>query len=122
MVERVRPHVDAAEVGDVERLAPGRTYDIVLCCGVLDFVVDPERAFENLCALCAPGGRLVVLVPRAGLGGLYYRLEKWLVGFDVNVYRREWLVERARRRGLVLRGAHHPLPTNMALMFEAGGP
>jgi SAM-dependent methyltransferase/uncharacterized membrane protein YbhN (UPF0104 family) len=119
MVERVRADVDVAEVADVEALAPARTYDVVICCGVLDFVACPEAAFDNLCRLCAPGGRLVLLVPREGAGGFVYRMEKRLSGIQVNVYRREWLAERARRRGLVLESAHHPLPTNMALLFRA---
>lgn len=118
MVARVEPHVDVAEVADIETFAPPRTYDVVICCGVLDFVTHPERAFDNLCRLCAPGGRLVVLLPRAGAGSLLYLLEKWIHGLLVNVYRRDWLVERARRRGLVLTGARQPLPFNMALLFE----
>jgi SAM-dependent methyltransferase len=118
MVERVLPHVDVAEVADIETYAPRRTYDVVICCGVLDFVARPETAFDNLCHLRAPGGRLVMLLPRAGPGSLIYRLEKRLHGLSVNTYRRDWIVERARRRGLELTGARHPLPYNMALLFE----
>lgn len=121
MVECVRPHVDQAEVADVERLALPRRYDLVLCAGVLEFVTDPARAFENLCALVAPGGRLVVLVPSGGWRSLWYRLEKALLGVHVNAFRPEWLEARAARSGLRL-GAHcRPLPTNIALRFERPG-
>jgi SAM-dependent methyltransferase len=119
MVQRVRPHVDVAEVADIETFTPNRTYDVVICSGVLDFVTQPERAFDNLCRLCAPGGRLVVLLPRAGAGSLIYRLEKRLQRLEVNVYRRARLARWASRRGLVLTGAAHPLPFNMALLFES---
>ncbi len=119
MVERVGPHVDVAEVADIETFAPPRTYDVVICCGVLDFVAHPEQAFDNLCRLCAPGGRLVVLLPRAGAGSLLYLLEKRLSGLGVNIYRREWLMHVARRRGLELTAHRQPLPFNMALLFEA---
>lgn len=118
MVERIGPHVDVAEVADIETFAPQRTYDVVICCGVLDFVARPETAFDNLCRLCAPDGRLVVLLPRAGAGSLLYRLEKCLHGLGVNIYRRDWLIQRARSRGLELTGAQQPLPFNMALLFE----
>jgi SAM-dependent methyltransferase len=118
MIERIEPAVDVAEVADIETFAAPRTYDVVICCGVLDFVAHPETAFENLCRLCAPGGRLVVLLPRAGAGSLIYMLEKRLHGLGVNFYRRDWLIERARRRGLELTDLRQPLPYNMALLFE----
>jgi 2-polyprenyl-3-methyl-5-hydroxy-6-metoxy-1,4-benzoquinol methylase len=118
MIERLRAEVDEATVADLESLSLPRRYDVVLCCGVLDFVTRPEAAFERLCALCAPGGRLVVLVPRAGPGSFPYRFEKRLAGLRVNSYRRAWLAERAARHGLALAAAVHPLPTNQALLFR----
>ncbi len=118
MIERVRPDVDRAEVADLEELPGGGGYDLVLCCGVLDFVILPEPAFATLCRLCLPGGRVVVLVPRRGVAALWYRMEKRAAGLTVNCYDRGWLTERARRHGLVPAGARYPLPTNMALAFE----
>lgn len=122
MVERVRAHVDRAEVGDLDALDPaGRLYDLVLCCGVLDFVDDPSAAFANLARLCAPGGRLVLLLPRAGLGGLLYRLEKRFAGIATQQYRLAWLVERAREVGLALGAVRYPLPWNMVVRLDARG-
>src|SRR5262249_51676494 len=40
-VDRVRPRVAEAVVADVEELSLGRTFDRVVCFGVLDFVRDP---------------------------------------------------------------------------------
>ena len=117
MVERVRPEVDRATVADLETLALPERYDVVLCCGVLEFATRPAAAFEALCRLCAPGGRLIVQVPRAGPGGLLYQLEKWLSGLRVNMYRERWLVERAACQGLVLAAAQRPLPFNQVLLF-----
>jgi SAM-dependent methyltransferase len=119
MVAQVRGRVDRAEVADVEHLSTGRQYDIVLCAGVLDFVASPERAFANLCRLVAPGGRLVLLVPRAGPGGLLYRLEKGRLRVRVNLYRRAWLSRLGAEAGLTLTRWTHPLPFNMVLLFEA---
>jgi SAM-dependent methyltransferase/uncharacterized membrane protein YbhN (UPF0104 family) len=119
MVAQVRGCVDRAEVADVEHLSTGRQYDIVLCAGVLDFVSSPERAFANLCRLVAPGGRLVLLVPRAGPGGLLYRLEKGRLRVRVNLFRRAWLSQRASEAGLTLTRWSYPLPFNMVLLFEA---
>ncbi len=118
MVERVRPHVDTADIADVELLDADRRYDIVLCSGVLEFVADPDTAFANLCRLTAPGGRLIVLVPRACVAGLAYRVEKRFAGIRVNLYTREWLADIAGRFGLTLTVGDHPLPTNMVLRFD----
>jgi SAM-dependent methyltransferase/uncharacterized membrane protein YbhN (UPF0104 family) len=121
MVSAVAARVDEARVGDLEHLDLERQYDCVLAIGVLDFVSEPREAMANLARLVGPGGRLVVLVPRTGLGGLYYRLEKRLSGFDTNLYTVRWLRERGRALGLHLVAARAPLPTNLAVRFDRAG-
>lgn len=118
MVQRLESKVDEAWVGDVEKLQVTSTYDIVICAGVLDFVLDPERAFKNLAALVAPGGRLVVHAPRAGVAGWIYRLEKKALGIEVNLFSLAWFATEARKWGLQLVAYEHPLPTNRVLLFE----
>lgn len=118
MVLRLSDKVDFAEVADIEKLESDRKFDRVVCAGVLDFVMRPEVAFRNLCRLVGPGGRLIVLTPRKGLGGLFYRVEKYFFGIRINLYTRHWLQKIAREHGLSLVDWAHPLPTNMALLFE----
>jgi SAM-dependent methyltransferase/uncharacterized membrane protein YbhN (UPF0104 family) len=118
MVERVRSVADRAFVADLDVLELDRTYDVVLCCGVLEFVSHPEVAFARLCRLCAPGGRVVVLVPRAGAGGILYWLEKRLAGLAVNLYQRRWFDEHGPLHGLTVARVLHPLPTNQVLLLE----
>jgi 2-polyprenyl-3-methyl-5-hydroxy-6-metoxy-1,4-benzoquinol methylase len=118
MVDRVREHVDRADVADLEAFDPGRTYDVVICSGVLDFVPNPEIAFQRLCRLVSRDGRLVVQVPRAGWPGLAYRVEKALHGMRVNLFSRRWFENRARVLGLDLKSWRRPLPTNMVLLLE----
>ncbi|MBI4403190.1 MAG: flippase-like domain-containing protein [Deltaproteobacteria bacterium] len=118
MVKRLEGLVDEAGVADIETFEPVRLYDRVICAGVLDFVLHPELAFMNLCRSVAPGGRLVVLCPRKGPGGLFYRIEKFFFGIKINLFRRDWLANLAGQNGLKLTQYSHPLPTNMALLFE----
>lgn len=118
MVRTVAPLVDEARVGDVERLDLEPAYDCVFAMGILDFVTDPSAAFANLARGVAPGGRLIVLVPRVGLGGAYYRLEKRLSGFDANLYTVRWLRDRGREHGLQLVAASTPLPSNLVVRYE----
>lgn len=118
MVTRIRERIDEAWVADVEKLRLDRTFDRVICAGILDFVSDPEAAFRNLCRLVTPGGRLVLLCPRVGIGGWYYRIEKWYQGFRVNLFRSEWLLAIAEEYDLELVDKRKPLPTNMVLALQ----
>jgi 2-polyprenyl-3-methyl-5-hydroxy-6-metoxy-1,4-benzoquinol methylase len=118
MLSALQGLVDEVRVRDLEALADSGAYDRVICAGVLDFVADPERAFANLCALVAVGGRLVVLAPRRGPGGWLYRVEKLCVGLRVNLYEVEWLISRARQHGLRVTAVGTPLPGNMVIAAD----
>jgi len=118
MVLRLQNKVDFTEVVDIETMEFDKKFDRVVCAGVLDFVLNPDKAFRNLCKLVAPGGRLIVLSPRKGLGGLFYRVEKHFFGIHINLFTLKWLRTIAEENGLVLRAHEHPLPTNMAVLFE----
>ena len=118
MVERLKGKVEHAFVVDIDTMPTDKTYDRVVCAGVLDFVLHPETAFRNLCRLVAPGGRLVILCPRKGPGGFLYRIEKFFFGVKVNLFTADWLKAIAESEGLQLRGCYHPLPTNMTIRFD----
>jgi 2-polyprenyl-3-methyl-5-hydroxy-6-metoxy-1,4-benzoquinol methylase len=57
-VPRQELHRHDIRLRDVEDLRGIGTFDRVVCAGVLDFVVDPDLAFANVCRLVASGGRL----------------------------------------------------------------
>jgi SAM-dependent methyltransferase len=118
MIQSLAGSVDESWVGDVETLVSPRTYDVVICSGVLDFVTQPERAFHNLAALVALGGRLVINAPFAGLAGWIYDLEKRAIGIGVNRYSVAWFEGHATKSGMTLRAILHPLPWNRVLLFE----
>jgi 2-polyprenyl-3-methyl-5-hydroxy-6-metoxy-1,4-benzoquinol methylase len=121
MIERLRGKVDEQLLLDIEagRSPLQRAFDRVICTGVLDFVLDPERAFLNLCQWVTPEGKLVILVPRVGWGGKYYRLEKKLFGIEVNLFTCEWLDQIAQRAGMRRVARINPLPNNMALLYQS---
>ncbi len=118
VVAGVRGRVDEARVADIEALDAWRTFDVVVCSGVLEFVVDPEQAFRNLRELMSPGGRLVVQVPRRGLGGAWYRLEKAAHRIRVHLFSREWLARVAADAGLALLDVAYPLPHNIVALLK----
>ncbi len=119
-VDNVKDKVDVAFVADVERLEWGGRYDIVLCSGVLDYVSQPAVAVRNLCRLVSPAGRLVVLVPRAGVGGSVHALiASRTSGLRVNLFTVTWLAREAKRWGLELVQARRPLPHNLIAVFRS---
>jgi len=118
MIKKLASQVDHAQVVDIETMDTSHQFDTVICAGVLDFVLQPEKAFSNLCKLVAPKGRLVVMCPRVGIGGLFSRLEKFFFGIRVNLYQAVWLSHLASREGLTLTKTTHALPVSMTLLFE----
>lgn len=130
MVDAVRPHVAEALLGDMETLdlrAPGlgqdagaapRTFDRVLCCGVLDFARDPGRCVANLARHVAPGGRLVLMVPRRSLGGLGYSLWHTGHGIRVRLYGAAELDRLAGDAGLTLRAHRRPFLHSLLSAWE----
>jgi SAM-dependent methyltransferase len=74
----VRPvHLDAKDADGVDVVldlsdpaldpaaALGERFDVVLCMNMLEHVVDRERTADRVLALVAPGGHLLVTVPRS---------------------------------------------------------
>ena len=118
MIAPLKGKVDAVMLGDVETFKTSSKYDIVLCIGVLDFVLNPAIAFANLAELLAPAGRLVIHAPRVGIGGWLYRLEKRAIGVEVNLFAIDWFEAQARKSGLRVSGFTSPLPSNRVLAFE----
>lgn len=72
---------------DLMTMDLGRTFDVVICVGVIHHTDDPDRSFKNLVSHCRPGGRVIV----------------WAYSREGNELVR-WLVEPARKMFL----AHLP--------------
>ena len=120
MLVHLQGKVDEVRLRDVETLTDAAPFDRVICAGVLDFVADPELAFSRLCGAVAPGGRLVVLVPRTGPGGWLYRAEKLCFGLRVNLFDSRWFAARAGLHGLRVSEVRTPLPGNLAIAADRG--
>jgi len=122
MVERVRGHVTRCEQSDLEGLALGREFDRVLCLGVLEWVQSPEVAMKSLAQHVAPGGRLVILVPRTGPGGWIYQYQKRKHQLAARLYSPRALRHLGQRAGL--RYVRHVTPAlhNFVMVFDRAVP
>jgi 2-polyprenyl-3-methyl-5-hydroxy-6-metoxy-1,4-benzoquinol methylase len=118
MVEATRPLVARALVADIETLALGQQFDRVICLGVLDFVADPALCIANLARHVKDGGRLIVLVPRSGWPGLYYRVAKLLAGIRVHVFDPSGLDAAAGVHGLVREAFRYPLLNSLVIRWR----
>jgi uncharacterized membrane protein YbhN (UPF0104 family)/SAM-dependent methyltransferase len=119
MVDKLAREIDEAHVRDVETLQfDGRTFDRVVCAGVMDFVQEPNAAIVNLMRHVAPGGVLVILAPRTGFQGFYYRLEKFAVGLRVNLFSADWFAVAAANHGFLVTSLDLPLPHNLVVRLE----
>ena len=120
MVAMVTGHVDHASVADIETFDLGRTFDRILCLGVLEFVAQPEAVFDRLRDHLAPMGRLVVLVPRQGFGGWIYKREKRKHGLTVRLCSESMLRRWGDGAGLSYVGRRIPFIHNLVVVFQKG--
>ena len=118
MVEAIRPHVAKSFRADIETLALGRTFDRVVCLGVLDFVAEPATCMRRLAEHVSPGGFLIVLAPDRRLVGSYYRLAQLLRGIRVNAFHLDDLDQMARVDRFERESFRRPLPNSIAIRWR----
>jgi 2-polyprenyl-3-methyl-5-hydroxy-6-metoxy-1,4-benzoquinol methylase len=122
LVELVRPLVDEAIVADLATLALQRTFDRVLCFGVLEYMPDPLACVGNLARHVAPGGRLVVQVPRRSVGGRVYQWGyRRLNGIQVGLFSATELDAAVAAHDLRSDGREPTFVHNMVLAWSRGG-
>jgi 2-polyprenyl-3-methyl-5-hydroxy-6-metoxy-1,4-benzoquinol methylase len=118
MVRQLSGKVDHVWCGDIESLETPQHYDVVVCAGVLDFVLNPARALRNLARAVKPEGRLVILVPASDFFGQIYRAEKKCFGIRVNLFSLDWLRQAGAGCGLALSSASKGIPTNWVATYR----
>ena len=100
MVALARPWLDEESHASLETLDLGRRFDLVICCGVFDFVDDPAAGLTAIRRHLAPGGRAVVSAASLSAIGLGYALVRRLQGVRVRLYTARKLCALAAHAGL----------------------
>ncbi|MCB1907720.1 MAG: class I SAM-dependent methyltransferase [Rhodocyclaceae bacterium] len=86
----------------------GARYDVIVCADILEHLRAPGRLLDQLPALLADGGRLLVSVPNTGYAGIVaelmqgdylYRPEGLLDDTHVRLYTRRSLLRQLREHG-----------------------
>lgn len=121
LVAAVRPHVQSAQVADVDSLAIGRRFDRVLCSGVLEFARSPWTCVSRLAEHLAVGGRLVVVAPRrSAYGRAYQTWQRLGHGIRVILPTARQLYAAAQAAELVLVGVAQPLLGSLFMAWTRG--
>jgi len=115
------PPIDGV-VGDAATVTLGRTFDRLLCAGLLEFVPDPAQVLVNARRHADQGGRLVVLYPRQNLAGRGYRRYHKQHGFAIHLFRLAIIEAMAAGAGWRCVDSHPVAPFSGVATFEAVSP
>jgi ubiquinone/menaquinone biosynthesis C-methylase UbiE len=79
--ERVTP-----VLGDAAGVAVGRSFDVLLSAGMLEFVPDPAAALANARRHATEGARIIILYPTLGMVGRAYRAFHRRNGMNIRLF------------------------------------
>ena len=118
MAAAARRHLGIGAVAASLDATPFRpAFPAILCAGALEFCPNPEACVASMARALAPGGRLVVMLPAAGLPGRLYRAYHRRHGIEIHLFSRTRVAMMGRRAGLRLR-AIRPIGFNWVVRFE----
>jgi ubiquinone/menaquinone biosynthesis C-methylase UbiE len=102
---------------DIDHI-PDESFDMVLAAGMLEFVMEPRRVLEQATRVLRPGGRLVLLIPRAGARGLAYDwVHRWQ-GCPAWTRPKEYYIEQLRDLNLSLESQRLSTPISLVLSLR----
>ncbi len=120
MLAIARPWLDDVVQARLETLELGREFDLVVCCGVLDFVDDAGAALRAIRRHLAPHGRAVIAAASLSAIGVAYALVRRLQGVRVHLYRPIHLSRLAATTGLRCANVHGIPGGSIAALLQAG--
>ena len=120
MLGLARPWLDHVVHAQLETLELGREFDLVVCCGVLDFVADARAGLRAIRRHLAPHGRAVVAAAALSAIGVGYTLVRRVQGIRVHLYRPDQLSRLATTAGLRCTTARRIPGGSIAAVLEAG--
>ncbi|MFA6238495.1 MAG: class I SAM-dependent methyltransferase [Bacteriovorax sp.] len=118
MVNELKKRGVPCQQASVETMDLFKVFDNALAAGVLEFVDRPEVFFKLIGPMIRPGGRLVLLVPAAGLFGLGYKLLHGIGGCPANIRSSHEYENLAAMFGFKKIGTEKPTLISRALCFE----
>ena len=114
--------LDEGIQASLETLDLGRKFDLIVCCGVFDFVEDAAAGLEAIRRHLAPQGRAVVSAAAVSAIGVGYALVRRAQGVRVRLYTSRRLRALAAGCGLRCTAARRLPGGSVAVMLEHAEP
>ena len=114
--------LDEGVQASLETLDLGRKFDLIVCCGVFDFVEDAAAGLEAIRRHLAPQGRAVVSAAAVSAIGVGYALVRRAQGVRVRLYTSRRLRALAASCGLRCTAARRLPGGSVAVMLEHAEP
>ena len=106
----------------LETLDLGRKFDLIVCCGVFDFVEDAAAGLDAIRRHLAPQGRAIVSAASVSAIGVGYALVRRAQGVRVRLYTSRRLRALAASCGLRCTAARRLPGGSVAVMLEHAEP
>tara|TARA_B100002003_G_C14110169_1_gene533949 strand:+ start:1148 stop:1744 length:597 start_codon:yes stop_codon:yes gene_type:complete len=86
-------HVNNAKKvrADIQNVSFHNQFDRIICAGALEFVDDISFFLDNMKGVLSTNGKMVLLLPRKGIGGFFYKFFHSLHGVKVKLFTKKEL-------------------------------
>ncbi|MBT3921248.1 MAG: class I SAM-dependent methyltransferase [Nitrospina sp.] len=102
---------------DIEEIKFAAAFDRVLCAGAIEFLSDINKFFSNLKKLLSHSGKAVLLVPRKGVLGSFYKAFHRAHSVQVSLYGIDELKVRLDANHLKIDALLRPTPMSYVLII-----
>ena len=106
--------------GDICNIAFRSRFDRIVCAGALEFLPNLEKFLSNTKTLLAEKGLLVLLLPRKGIWGFFYKIFHRSHGVNVRLYDFSELESILESQGWKLDSLESPIPMTSVLKVTHG--
>lgn len=107
-------------LGRAEDAPEFQRFDSILAAGLLEFVEEPDAVIKKCARILEPGGKLVLLIPSAGISGIVYKASHEFQGCPVFIRKREDYIQLAEEQGFEFTASKRCTPISTVLAFRRG--
>jgi SAM-dependent methyltransferase len=102
---------------DIENIKFNMRFDRVLCAGAIEFLPDIKNFLSNLKELLSVSGKAVLLMPKSGMLGRFYRAFHQSHSVQVSLYEIEELKVLLNANHLKIENQFSPIPMTRVLVI-----
>ena len=115
MLNQLRSKNILVAQADIQAVAFQKPFDRVLCAGALEFLESIEPFLENAKTLLDKDGLMVILLPKRGVLGLFYKFFHWSHSVPIQLFSYRKLEKKLKKYGFKLKETTCPTPMTYVL-------